>query len=572
VEVGVVGVLAFALFSLGTSEIPILGLDEGRFSQAAREMLVRGDPVVPTFIGEGRYHKPILIYWCTMASYAALGVTERAARLPANLAGALAVMLLAWTAHRRFGIGVGLLAGSALAATLVFHVQAKACTADAVLFLPTLVVMLAFERIVAGPCDWRAPLVFWSGMAVAVLAKGPIAPVWVLSTALALWAFARRWRPWELAGLAVLVVAGGWALGPAVLILPAVAAVVAAFRSRHAREIWRRLRAVWGVPLLLALTAPWLVAVEAATGGAFLREAFGTHVVGRSVIAFESHRFFPGFYLITAPLVAFPWFAFVGDALRHGQSVMDDASFRFLAAWLVGPWILMELVQTRLVHYWMPSYPAGILLVAGWAVAAHRNGWTAGRGARAVLLVGGVMVAAVPPAVVAYLGQSGALAAWAWLAGLVLAAATAAATVSGARRPVRLLATAIAGLIAFEMVLFGRYMPVLASESLAPRAGHRASELVRPGERVVVFKPRDDEIFFYLPVGSRACGGARCLADLQRAGVAMLGLSRAADFERLRGEWPDVELDVVARVAGIDLNRAERAEAVIFRARSRARR
>jgi 4-amino-4-deoxy-L-arabinose transferase-like glycosyltransferase len=565
--VGLVGVLALVLFSVGTAEIPILGLDEGRFSQAAREMLDRGDPVVPTFVGEGRYHKPILIYWCTLASYATLGVTERAARLPANLAGALAVMLLAWTGRRRFGSGAGVLAGGALAATLVFHVQAKACTADMVLFLPTLAVMLAFERIVAGPCDWRAPLVFWIGMAVAVLAKGPIAPVWVLATALTLWAFGRRWRSWELTGMAVLVLAGAWALGPVVLAVPAVAACAHLVRSSDGRATLHRLRIGWGVLLLLALTLPWLVAVELATGGAFLREAVGTHVVARSVSAFESHRFFPGFYLVTAPLVALPWFPLVVSALGRRRPAMDMASSTFLAAWLVGPWIVMELVQTKLVHYVMPSYPAGILLVVGWVTAARAAGWSLSRFSQATLLIGGAAVAAVPAAFTAYLHLSGGLEVVGWLAGLVLIAAIVVAVGVQSRRPHRALTTVVAGTLAFEAVLFGAFMPVVTRESLAPLAGRKASELRRPGERVVVFKPRDDDLYFYLPLGARSCGGTGCLADLHQDGEAVLGLSRAREFERLRDEWRDVELEVVGRVAGLDLSRAERAEVVLFRVR-----
>jgi 4-amino-4-deoxy-L-arabinose transferase-like glycosyltransferase len=95
-------------------------------------MLDRGDLVVPTFAGQDRYHKPILHYWCTMASYTVLGANERAARLPSNLAGALVVALLAMTARRRFGAGSGLLAGLLLAVTPVVWIEAKACTADMV--------------------------------------------------------------------------------------------------------------------------------------------------------------------------------------------------------------------------------------------------------------------------------------------------------------------------------------------------------------------------------------------------------------------------------------------------------
>ncbi|HHQ48916.1 MAG TPA: phospholipid carrier-dependent glycosyltransferase, partial [Acidobacteria bacterium] len=169
-EAVVAGLLAFALFFAGTASTPLIGRDEPRFAEAAREMLARGDLVVPTFGGVNRYDKPILIYWCTMASYAILGVNERAARLPSNLAGALTVLLLAWWARRRWGPGMGLLAGLLLAVTLTFHLEARACTADLVMLLPTVAAMLALERLVRDESAGAGTaLVFWTGMALALL-------------------------------------------------------------------------------------------------------------------------------------------------------------------------------------------------------------------------------------------------------------------------------------------------------------------------------------------------------------------------------------------------------------------
>jgi 4-amino-4-deoxy-L-arabinose transferase-like glycosyltransferase len=59
--------------------------DEPRNAGCAREMLTRNDWVVPTFDGELRTHKPVLLYWCIMTSYLSLGVNEFAARLPSDL-------------------------------------------------------------------------------------------------------------------------------------------------------------------------------------------------------------------------------------------------------------------------------------------------------------------------------------------------------------------------------------------------------------------------------------------------------------------------------------------------------
>ena len=129
-ETVLAGLLAFCLFFVGSGAVPILGRDEARFAQAAREMVANQAYVVPSFAGAPRYDKPILIYWCTMASYQVFGVSERSARLPSNIAAALSVALLAGWARRRWGQGAGLLAALLFASTLVFHIQARACTAD----------------------------------------------------------------------------------------------------------------------------------------------------------------------------------------------------------------------------------------------------------------------------------------------------------------------------------------------------------------------------------------------------------------------------------------------------------
>ena len=54
--------------------------DEPRNAGCAWEMIERGDWVTPVFNDELRSHKPVLLYWFTMAAYAVFGVNEFAAR------------------------------------------------------------------------------------------------------------------------------------------------------------------------------------------------------------------------------------------------------------------------------------------------------------------------------------------------------------------------------------------------------------------------------------------------------------------------------------------------------------
>ena len=78
--------LTIAVYLTGLS-IPLLGPDEPRYSQVAREMFERGDWVTPTLGGFDWFEKPALLYWLQIASYNAFGVTEFAARFGPALFG-----------------------------------------------------------------------------------------------------------------------------------------------------------------------------------------------------------------------------------------------------------------------------------------------------------------------------------------------------------------------------------------------------------------------------------------------------------------------------------------------------
>ncbi len=71
------------LFILGLQLVGLLGADEPRYAQVAREMLARHDWVTPTLYGVPWLEKPPLYYWLAMIAYkGAGGVTDVAARVP----------------------------------------------------------------------------------------------------------------------------------------------------------------------------------------------------------------------------------------------------------------------------------------------------------------------------------------------------------------------------------------------------------------------------------------------------------------------------------------------------------
>ena len=64
----------------------LLEPDEGRYAEIPREMLARGEWVVPYLQGEPYLDKPPLLYWLVMLSYSVFGVHDWAARLVPALA------------------------------------------------------------------------------------------------------------------------------------------------------------------------------------------------------------------------------------------------------------------------------------------------------------------------------------------------------------------------------------------------------------------------------------------------------------------------------------------------------
>ena len=79
------------LFFYGLGAFGLVGADEPRYAQVAREMLERSDWVTPTLLGKPWLEKPPLYYWQAMVAFRAFGVSDRAARLPRSVDAALLV-------------------------------------------------------------------------------------------------------------------------------------------------------------------------------------------------------------------------------------------------------------------------------------------------------------------------------------------------------------------------------------------------------------------------------------------------------------------------------------------------
>lgn len=323
-EALLIGLLALTLNLAGNGRTSLWDRDEPRYAGATREMRASGDWVHPTFNAEPRYHKPVLIYWLMLAGTAIGGDNPFGARLVSALMG-VGTVLLTWGWTRRvLGPRAGRLAGVVLATMPLMMAESKLSTTDATLAFFYVGCQLALWELAMRP-SLRAALAFWTMLGLAVLTKSPAAPA-----------------------LLVASVGAGWACGgPSPLIYA------------------RRLRWLWGLPLFLAIVVPWNVAILVRSGGEYFNVAVGYHIVQRATQKLEEHGGFPGYYVVVGGATLLPWAALFPAALASAWNRRRETpAAGFAIGWAIGPLIFLELVRTKLIHYYLPAVPALAILVA----------------------------------------------------------------------------------------------------------------------------------------------------------------------------------------------------------------
>ncbi|AMV40046.1 ArnT family glycosyltransferase [Planctomyces sp. SH-PL62] len=341
--------VCLALFLAGNARTGLWDRDEPRNAVAVHEMRGSGDWLFPTFNGEPRHHKPILAYWFMGAATAILGEGPAGMRLHSALAGT-GTCLLVWMLGRRIlGARAGFLAALMLAVSPIMVAESKLATTDALLtFWLTACQLCLWELARRG--SRRIALTFWVLLALAMLTKGPVGPALLAVTA----AFAWWWG------------------------CPVV-------------EVWRRLEWRRGLLAFALLSGPWYVLMLVATRGDFVEVAVKQQFLQRLATGMEEHGAIPGYYGLMSTALFFPWSCLVPMGLLAAwRRRKVDPNLAYLVAWIVGPMILLECVQTKLIHYYLPAYPACALLAA-WVVkgvdrqAVTLRRWPLGRLAQGMI-------------------------------------------------------------------------------------------------------------------------------------------------------------------------------------------
>lgn len=349
----------------GTWSLPLIDRDEPRFAEASREMIERGDYVVPYFNNQVRLDKPPLTYWLQTASYRLFGENDFAARFPSVVAAALvALSIFGWGSRLRppprssaseariGGTKVGWWAAIIFTLSLQIFLHAKAAVADMwlVLFMTT-AHWSGYELIRRSSREseyqtWNPPSrydgtadiehrttnlwwwVFYVSLAFGFLAKGPV----------------------------------GW--------IPLLTVGSTMFFVRET-QFARRFKFARGVLLALAIVAIWGVPALIETHGEFFSIGIGRHVVGRSLVTMEGHGpnsfgmylLLLPFYFVTIFISFFPWSIRLPWLIRK-LWLNHDKIENYLIAGVAVIFIIFSLIKTKLPHYTLPALPLIALLLA----------------------------------------------------------------------------------------------------------------------------------------------------------------------------------------------------------------
>ncbi|WP_114395627.1 ArnT family glycosyltransferase [Oleisolibacter albus] len=498
-------VVALAMFLPGFAGIPPFDRDESRYAQASHQMLESGDFVDIRYQDEARHKKPVGIYWLQSASVSLLtGGAEHGPiwmyRIPSLLGAVAAVLLTAWTAARLFGATAGLLAGLALASTVVLGVEARMAKTDAVLLATILLAQGVLARVWLDRDKPIAPslgltLLFWLGLGLGILVKGPIILMVTGGTILALWGMERR---------------AGWL---------------------------KRLRPATGLPLLLAVVLPWLIAIGIATKGEFFTYAIGHEFLGKAGTGQEGHGAPPGYFLATFWLSFWPWPLLALLSVPWIWRNRADDAVRFCLAWIIPSWLVFEIVTTKLPHYTLPVFPAIAALMA--AAALHRFSRSEVRKPWLLALAGLLFM-------VVTLAFAGAIAGFPWqltqsvsplalLAGaVILATGSLVLGLEAGREPNRLLAAGLGGAFATYLLVHGLVLPGLSPLWLSPQvqAAVQANRTC-PGTVLAAAGYTEPSMVFLVGTRTRLGNGAMVAEHLAADPACALGLVTTGPEEEL---------------------------------------
>lgn len=303
---------------------PIYILDEARNAEAAREMLISGNYIVPHFNGVLRTDKPPLHYFFMIAGFKLFGINAFGARFFSLVFGILTIWVSYRAILRNSERITALIFLAIMLSAPVFMQEFRLAVPDPYLIFFTTLSLISFF-------DWytskktHSLLIFYGALAFGTLAKGPVA-VFLPVVAIGLFLLLRQ-----------------------------------SIRFiRHKGNIH-----LIGWLIYMLITVPWFYLVHVETEGQWTRGFFLEHNLNRYSDSLEGHN---GSFLKMISFIImglFPFSIFLIPAIRFAVKKAKEADFIFYALCIALVYtVFFSFSGTQLPNYPMPAYPFIAILLA----------------------------------------------------------------------------------------------------------------------------------------------------------------------------------------------------------------
>jgi 4-amino-4-deoxy-L-arabinose transferase-like glycosyltransferase len=315
--------------------LPHTDTSEARYAEISRKMVETGDWITPQFdYGIPFWAKPPLSMWTSALGIELFGANEFGSRIFIFIAAMGLLAIVAGAVRRESDRTSGLVAVTLLMGMPLFYYCSAAVMTDLTLALGTTLAMVGFRSSVLLDSK-RWGYGFFIGLAIGLLAKGPLALVLAVPPIM------------------------GWVL-----------------LTGQWKRAWRAVPWVSGTLLMLVLALPWYLIAEVKTPGFLNYFIVGEHWMRFVIKGWEgdlygnAHSETPGTIWVYWAMVTFPWclglFAIPFRKWREARawSMAQDGRGLYLVLWALWPLVFFTPSRNIIATYPLPALPALAILLA----------------------------------------------------------------------------------------------------------------------------------------------------------------------------------------------------------------
>ncbi len=321
--------VCFFIYFQGLLKLPVMDRDEARFATATKTMLINKEYIDIKMVDEVRYKKPIGIYWSQALMNSIIGKYPYDEiwiyRLPSILGVFICLIAIYFSIKRLENKQIAFFSIFFLIFSILTISEIHQSKTDGLLFLFISLCNLKIYKLITYKKLSNFDIIsFWIFLAFGILLKGPIIFLFTV--------------------LPMLI-----------------------FSVYKKINLFKLVWSVTGLSALIIISLPWFILINIKSGGLFWSESIGHDLFSKVKSGQESHGFPPGYYTILLFIFFWPGSVFLFNFIKEikldfKKICMNNFSFYLLVSF-ISPFIIFEIVPTKLPHYVYPCYlPLSIMI------------------------------------------------------------------------------------------------------------------------------------------------------------------------------------------------------------------